>query len=630
MKRFIKLHIYKNHYMLRLLGSFILVFFIVASCAYFNTFFLAKKNFNDAERQRLRDNGVIKSDTTKLYKEAIDWSSEILTEHTTSRYVDDSLYIIGMSHYYQKEFLKARTKFDELLGAFPESEFTLKSLYYKAKCLIELDQKNDALLILLDLENSKNTTVNGLAGLAIAEMHLKNGEWSELLNVSQRIIDLNPPKEELFRAIFYKGNALYQLQQYEECIQSLQKLSGLKIETELKFNVNSLSALANAKLGNYEEAMTFLVNMENKGEFSNYAPRIQLEIGNIYELKGEDEVAIDVYRKMAGDFPDSLAAREGWYNVGRILLKDLSKASEAKDAFDMVIKGGVKTSENWFVEAQIKSVQIDSMLVKIREIEKIEDDPENLASARFSLAEIYTYSFDRPDSAITQYKLIVEEAPYTEYAIKSEYFLKINELKSEDKYSDESEKALMTEIVEKYPESEFAQKLRVFLGLIEEPPDVIAFMKAEHARMINNNPNVYIPFYQAVVDSFPKTKSSYQARFLIAYYYEHDVGDYEKSFELYRNLASEESNVNSEVYVNLADDKLKYAEQEEKLLKEIKNNIAYYEMKIEEIETNLNTVSETANKSVELNGSQIQENVYSGLKKIRARNARIRSRYYTN
>ena len=617
--------------MLRIFLTFILVICLFTGCAYFNTFYYAKKNFNDAERQRLRDNGVVKSNTRNMYKEAIDWSSEILTKYTTSRYVDDSLYIIGISHYYQNEYLKARTKFDELLRVFPESEFVSNALYYKAKCLIELDLNDDALTILSDLLNSQNSSVNGLAGLSIAEIYLNNEEWDELSNASQKVIDINPKVEELVKAVFYKAEAFYQLELYEECTETLQELSGIKIEPELRFSANSRNALVKAKLGEYEEAMTFLESMENRGEFSNYAPRIRFEIGKIYELKGDDELAIDTYRRLAGDFPDSLAAKEGWYSIGKLLIKDPSKALEAKEAFDMVKEGGAKTTESWFVEAQIKSAQIDSMIARIEEIEEIENDPLALVRARFSLAEIYTYSFDRPDSALTQYRLILEDAPDTEYAVKSDYFLSINELQNEEKYSEEAEKSLMLKIVEKYPESEFAQQLKVITGLIEKPPDVTAFLEAEHSRMISKDPNVYIPLYQAVADSFPKTKSSYQAQFLVAYYYEHDVGDWERAFDIYRNLSSEEATVNSEIYVNLANEKLEYAEQEKKLFEEIENNIAYYEMKIEEIETGTVPVRESEYKSADqYSGSTVQDNGYSEFRKIRARNARIRSRYFTD
>ena len=550
--------------MLKILSTFIIIISLLSSCVYFNTFYLARKNFDDAEQQRLKNNGVVEANNKKMYDDAIKWSSEILENHKNSRYVDDSLYMIGMSYYYQKEYLKARTKFDELSGAFPESELAPTALYFKAKCLVELDLTDDAITLLLDIVDSKNRSVSGLAGLTIAEISLNNEDWEELLNASQRVIDLNPTPEELVKAMFYKGKALYELERYEECAETLQKLTGANIESELRFNINSLIALSKAKLDRYDEAMTYLESMENRGEFSDYAPRIRLQIGTIYELQENEEMAIDTYRKLAGDFPDSLAAKEAWYNIGKILIQDLSQAGDAKEAFDMVKEGSARTNESWFVEAQIKSVQIDSLIARIERIEELleenEDTVENqemddqeenieeiqkvdedvsdvegdvaedsgseennfseaMGRTRFSLAELYAYSFERPDSALTQYRLILSESPGTEFAVKSDYFLRMFELQSEGKYSDEAEKKLMMDMIETYTDSEFAQELKVYLGLIENPPEVKAFIEAEHYMLGGQKPEVYIPLYQAVADSFPRTKSAYQARFFIAYAY---------------------------------------------------------------------------------------------------------------
>lgn len=664
------------------LFTFIAVLCLLVSCAYFNTFYIARKNYNDAERQRNRDDGIVKPNTKKLYNEAISWSSEILTKFKDSRYVDDSLYIIGMSNFHQGEFVKARIKFDELLDAFPENEYSYNAMYYKAKCLIELNQIDDAVTILLELVNSKNKDITGLAGLGLAEISLKIKDWNELLNAAQQIIDLNPGKEELVKAIYYKGEALYQLERFEECIETLEGLGDEKIETELRFNVNTRIALSKAKLGSLQEALTNLESIENKGEFTDFAPRIRLEIGNIYQLQGNEELAIDTYTKLAGDFPDSLAAKEAWYKIGTLLLKDLSKAREAKEAFDMVNKGSARTTELWFYEAQTKSTQIDSLLSKIELIERIADgkgkdtdesidnreeklesmddtekkditaveekedeiveivgvnniqvDDESLPRARFSLAEEYVYSFGHADSALTQYKLIMEESPNTEFAVKSEYFLNLYELQSGGEYSEEAEKTLMMDSIEKHPESQFSQELKVYLGIIEKPPDVKAFIEAEHARISGQAPEVYIPLYQAVADNYPRTKSAYQVRFLTAYFYEHYTGDKEKAVEVYRKLSEETPTVNSEKYVNLAIEKIEFAKQEEGMLEDVKNNIAYYEMRIQEIETGLNLIDESglelpAEKSDYSSPKPGDE--YSGLRKIRARNARIRSRYYSN
>jgi len=609
----------------------ILILCLLAGCAYFNTFFLTKKNFKDAEYQRLRENGVVNTKAKKSYNEAIMWGSEILDKFRTSRYVDDSLYYIGMSYYYLEQFIDAKTKFDELFRAFPESEFVPSATYYKAKCLIALGQNGEARNMLNEIIKSDNRSVAGLAALAIAEENLEEKNWEELLNNSQKVIELDPDKEVLFKAIYFKGESLYRLERYNECVETLHELRDKKIDPELRFNVNSKIALSEAKLGKYDEAMTFLEEMENKGVFSDYAPRIRLEIGNIHEIRGDDELAIDAYTKPAGDYPDSLTAKEAWYRIGTIRLKDLSNADDAKQAFDMVKKGKAKTNASWVVEAELKSAQIDSMKARLSEIVRIEkDNTEALAHARFSLAEIYTYSFDRPDSALSQYRLIIEEAPDSEFAVKSEYFLSVNRLQNEGNFSGETDEALIKEIIEKYPESEFSQDLKVYLGIIEKPPDIKAFMEAEHARMNGQDHRIYIPLFQKVIDNYPKTKSAYQARFIIAYYYEHDLRDREKAFELYKALAEETPTVNSEVYINLAKEKITYDAQEEKLIEVKKNNIAYYNSILD----GTFVESESDDTGIKENGDKIlssgQDASYSGYKKIRARNARIRSRYFTD
>ena len=204
-------------------------------------------------------------------------------------------------------------------------------------------------------------------------------------------------------------------------------------------------------------------------------------------------------------------------------------------------------------------------------------------------------------------------------------------MKQSGAFSKEDENTMMMEIIEKYPESEFSQELKVFLGIIEKPPDVLALAKAEYSRMTEQDPEIYIPLYMAVVDSFPKTKSAYQSRFFVAYAYEHYAGDIEKAYEIYRELAGEEPTINSEVYINLVKDKLKFSEQEEEMLEEIKESIAYYEMRIEEIETGVN-LDERADAAVsgQENASPEAGGELTGTKKIRERNVRIRSRYYSN
>lgn len=611
----------KSLYFFILPFSFCLVF---NGCAYFNAYYLAQKNFKDGEYARKRNDGVADQKAISKYNTAVKWSKEILDKYEGSRYVDDSMYIIGLSYYYKNEFVLARTQLDELLSAYPESEYIEEAKYYKARSYMGLEQDDNARNVLNELIKSDNRSIMGRAGLALAEISSNNEKWDELLDGAQTVIDTEPEKKELITATVFKGEALYQLERYEECLTVLEKLGVFKIDPFLRFRTNTRIAQSKAKLGYYDEGLKYLTDMENRGEYASYAPKIRLEIGYIYELQENYDLAVDTYKKMAGDFPDSLAAKDAWYRVGNIIIRDFENAEEAKEAYNMVGEPPKGAQESWFVDAKIKSTQIDSMIARIEQIKNLKDDVKARTGTRFSLAELYTYSFNRPDSALTQYRLILSEAPDTEYAVMSDYYIRMDERMKNGQYSNDIEHEIIMEIIELYPDSEFTGKLRTYIGVEDNTPHVLALKKAETARESDQNREEYIPLYQAVVDSFPGTRSSYQARYVLAYSYEHDAEDMDKAMEYYESLASETPTFFSREYIEKAREKLTYYKEEPKLLEEINEYIAGYESRKESGTLGMETIVQPVETSP---GA---DNGYTGLRRIRERNARIRSRYFTN
>lgn len=189
-------------------------------------------------------------------------------------------------------------------------------------------------------------------------------------------------------------------------------------------------------------------------------------------------------------------------------------------------------------------------------------------------------------------------------------------------YQDTLVKEVMRKVVEQYPDSHFSQELKVQLGMIEAPPDIRMLRAAEDARLGNQGPDVYLPLYQAVADSFPQSRSGYQARFVVAWGYEHDKGDRGKALELYKKIAEEPKNEENREYVNLAADKLSMVMDEKKIIEESRKNIAFFES---EMALGGLSPSQASSQSV-----APEENGFSEYKKVRARNAKIRGRYYSD
>lgn len=593
-------------------------------CAYFNSFYLAKKNFSDAELEYRRNEERVTSDARSKYQEAIKWSSEVYNLYPDSRYVDDSLFIYGMASYRTRDYVMARNVFEQLITAYPNSGYVLDAKYFKARSLMGIDRLEDASIIFRELILEQDSEIRGKAGLALAEIAYMQEDWEGLLQSSQDVLDADPDDRSRTSALIYHADALLHLERYEEAIETLSDMGGKTMLPEERFRTNTIIAEAQAHLGRYDEALESLSSLENRGEFVPFEPRIRLEIGHIQEMSGQEMVAEDTYRKLAGDFPDSLTAREAWYRIGIILLSDLSNADEAKTAFDEVSKVQGQVDASWTADAKIKSALIDTMKARIDHIDAVREDPALLAGARYSLAELYQYSFDRPDSALTQYREIIQESPDSEFASMSRYFILLYEKADGGEVTDAIRDEAMEEVVREYPDSEFSGRLRVELGEVDLPPDVEALRQAENVKYDTGDPTQYLPLYQAVADDYPGTKSAYQARFVIAYETEHAVGDIDKALELYRSLAEEEPTYVSSLYVERARDKLSFYRREPELIAEIQRYLAGNAP----APRRTATATEITPSAGAETGIALPE--YNGMQKIRARNARIRSRYYSD
>ena len=105
----------------------LLCLLILASCksVYYNTFYNAKQSYNIADQKRIESetpgSRLTPAIYRELYKRAIAKASAVLELYPKSKWVDDSLLLIGKAFYWREEYTDALTKFQELQENFPKS-----------------------------------------------------------------------------------------------------------------------------------------------------------------------------------------------------------------------------------------------------------------------------------------------------------------------------------------------------------------------------------------------------------------------------------------------------------------------------------------------------------------------------
>jgi len=105
----------------------------LGSCAYYNTFYIARKYYDRAigglpyrvDRDQSPDLGNL--------NKSIDYSKKLMANYPKSKWVDDAIYLTGRSLYAKGEDDKARKTFTELADKFPNSPYLDDALYYTAE-----------------------------------------------------------------------------------------------------------------------------------------------------------------------------------------------------------------------------------------------------------------------------------------------------------------------------------------------------------------------------------------------------------------------------------------------------------------------------------------------------------------
>ena len=93
-----------------------------AGCAYYNTFYLAKRYYKDAQKEQEKSvAGSISPGAATRYDQVIRQCTKVITDYPKSKWVDDALYLMGASLYGKGDYAGAIRRLDELETKFPKS-----------------------------------------------------------------------------------------------------------------------------------------------------------------------------------------------------------------------------------------------------------------------------------------------------------------------------------------------------------------------------------------------------------------------------------------------------------------------------------------------------------------------------
>jgi len=356
-----------------------LVFIIITTgCAYYNTFFNAKKYFSEAEKERekrlaKRDQSRNKKTTRqrnldrpsqaelKKYDKSIEKASKVLEVYPKSKYVDDALFLLGKCFYRKQEYAKAKRKFLELSQNFPDSPFILEGKLWLGKTNIEIKDYETAERNFRDILNSKaKSEIRDEAQFLLGGLFKHKHDYVTAIDEFRTAAKRARQRSLRARAYYEMGDCYYQLKNFAQAVESFKKARKYSPDAKFEFNAMLRAGLALKDLKKYDDAIKIFTNLLGDIVNEEHWPTCRLEIAHCNRLKGEFNLAVEWYLDVVTQHPKTVEAATAYYYLGKIYQEVDGNYKQAKEYYD---KAALENSSAEIVaDARVKSKSIQQLL----------------------------------------------------------------------------------------------------------------------------------------------------------------------------------------------------------------------------------------------------------------------------
>ncbi len=332
-----------------------LLLFLFSSCgiwdsvtAYFNTYYNAKRLFEDAEDELWTQKDVVQlgrnyylgtfvgANKTK-FTQVIEKCSKLLQYHPESGLVDGALFLIGMSSYYQGDFQQADRKFRELLDHDPGRSLAVRGGIMLAYTKYRLAERDTAAAIAGRLYQAATDDGDdqaiGQTAILLGQIErdrenpggarpyfLKAGETAE--NPELRATALLTAAQLAERVSdFAAADSAYR---------AAERVSRTYVgEFRGQLGVARMKALE----GDFAGALERLQDLRDNQNYREFFGEISLETGNVYRLSGDYSQAIRQYGYVDTAFARTESAAKADYELGLLYETKSENLDSARAAY---------------------------------------------------------------------------------------------------------------------------------------------------------------------------------------------------------------------------------------------------------------------------------------------------------
>jgi len=287
---------------------------LIAGCSmwgnfttYYNRYYNAEKAFEEAEEAiqlaqkkelfAFKEN-KIPANANKNFETVIENCSKILQFNKDTKYVNQSIFMIGKAFYYKGQYNKALRKFQELDGLNDEDMMLLNRLWIAKS---EMQMRN-FVMGLEHLEQVKEIAKTEEEEEIILEAYrtqisylIYRENYSRAVQVITELLEQSIP-DETHAEITYELGLLYvSLNDYEKAVTAFEQVEDGSPSFEVEFKSQLEYAKAIKHLDREDEALELLEDLKDNTKYLENWDKVDLEIAQIHLDRNETELALELF-----------------------------------------------------------------------------------------------------------------------------------------------------------------------------------------------------------------------------------------------------------------------------------------------------------------------------------------------
>ncbi|MCB2231129.1 tetratricopeptide repeat protein [bacterium] len=503
---------------LLLLVGVVAVLVVSSGCVYYNTFYNARKAFNDAEDQR-KDSRTPGRGGEGQYRVAIEKSLKVIESYPNSSWYDDALYVCGVSYFRTGQFSNAERRFRELLANYPESEYTRDATLYLAQSKLELGEESDAMTIFQDIFNEKiySRKLKAQAAMALGNYHFTEGDWDRSVNFYRAVRDSLGTDEMELEAQTSIADALFNDYKFQDALGAYLQVLGMDPGPGPKYHALYQASQCSYRMQRIDDGLAYLDRLIKDDLYFDSLGVLLLDVARGYEMDEDLLLAEATYNDITVRATKTPVIAEAYYRLGLIAQYDYDDLKKAKEYYDQSAKANrgteagqlalEKSSDIGKLETYTEEVELDSTAT--------EETINRAAHTQYLLSELYWFQLNKPESAMVEMQYILDAYPESEEAPRA--MIALSEMYREHRADTAAADSLVRLMLRTHPHSDEVPRALDILGLRGTAADTgyaaLYIDKAENFIIDDSNPDSAIYYYRYVADRFPDSKYWLQAQF---------------------------------------------------------------------------------------------------------------------